>query len=69
LLAGMLITAAKTRRADHRARDELKHAAASFQLAVIIAKSVMMYQDRMVQSMDRWVRRAVHARVGLKRDR
>ena len=69
LVAGMLTTAAMTRTADHRAREDSKQAVASVQQATIMPNSVITYQAKIVQSMERWVSRAVQARVGLKRDK
>jgi hypothetical protein len=65
----MVSTAVMTSREHHRARGERKQAAASIQQAVKVAKSVATYQRDIVQSMDRWVSRALQTRIGSKSER
>ncbi len=65
----METTAAITSTAHQRALGEWKLMAASSQQAASVANMVAMYQRKSVQSMERWVRRAVQARMGAKSDR
>jgi len=53
----------------HRARGEVKLTAASIQQAESVAKMLTMYERARVQSMERPVRRADQARMGLKMER
>jgi hypothetical protein len=54
---------------DHQALGERKQTAASIQQETSRTKVEAMYQRKTVQSMERWVRRAVKARMGAKRER
>jgi hypothetical protein len=65
----MVRTAVITRTEHQRARGEEKLIAASIQQAESVAKMLAIYQRTRVQSMERPVRRAVKARMGLKSER
>ena len=69
LVAGMASTAVTISMPVQRARDEVKHALSSIQQDASTAKRVRMYQAKMDQSMGKWVRREVHARIGPNRER
>jgi hypothetical protein len=65
----MVRTAVMMSTEHQRARGEEKLTAASIQHALSVTKMLAMYQRARVQSMERPVRRADQARMGLKMER
>src|SRR5581483_6262206 len=68
LVAGIIRIVVVTSRAHQRARGDWKHTAASIQQAASVKKSVATYQRKTVQAIERWVKRAVQARMGANRE-
>src|SRR5579863_7816909 len=64
LVAGMARTAVMTSMPVQRAGNDVKQARSKSQHDASMAKRVRMYQEKMDQSMGRWVRRDVQARMG-----